>query len=718
VKLPNDKLDVYFATLEGEELAEALWDRVSAFYNLLPKTRTYARWLAAYQTFYGLPHLDDPWDMTVLGVDGTEGELSTLRVNHVGNVGAHLVTMTTQSRPQWQVVTTNSDFKSIAQTTFVSGLLDYFMVHRRIEENLFRACKTAVICGIGYQSVEWDPRLGEIYAVEQAQDPQTGEVSQIPQYEGDLLIYNLMPWDVVKDLSRRDADDTWLITRRLVSKWDLAARYPNNAEDILGAHDESRNWLSETREAFTAEDRDADSGDLIPIWTFFHKRTDACPNGRWASFLNGKLLLGSGALPYDQVPVLRITAGETLNTGYGDSPLHACLSLQDMLNRLVSSVATNNIAFGTQIVVGPDDADFSRSELGEGLSYLAVKPGPDGHLPKPEAINLVRSSPETYQLIELTGKAIETLSGVNSVVRGDPSSGIKSGAYAALIQAQALQFTSDLQASYTRLIEGTGNLIVQHLKRFAKSKRTAILAGKTRAWMQREFDQDDLQDIDRVMVQSANPITKSPAFKLQMAETMLQNQIVKTPEEYISVVETGSLQPLTEAKALSLLQIRQENEMIGEGQTPSAFILDNHPEHIKEHMGAIASPKARNDPRVLQAALAHIQQHIEQYKAAPPDLLLVLGIPVLPDSTAVAAAQQGGAPGGPPPPGGPPGPDGPPPEKTGPGGAPPGGPVNQHGPQMPLPPPQTPNNGPLPRQPSMPINPSSGQPWNPITGGK
>jgi hypothetical protein len=573
--------------------------------------------------------------------------------------------------------------------------LDYFLVHRRIEENLFRACKAAVICGLGYMAVEWDPRLGEVYHVDRTVDPETGKVTEIPLYEGDLVVTNYLPWDVVVDLARRDADHPWMITRRLVSRWDLAARYPQYSDEILEATDESKGWLKGTRDAFSAED-EAPGGqsDLIPVWTLYHRKTDACPQGKWASFLNARTLLASGPLPYEQIPVLRITAGETLNTSYGDSPLHSCLSLQDMLNRLVSAVATNNIAFGTQLIVGPDDADFNRSELAEGMSYLAVKPGPDGRLPKPEAVQLTASSPETYKLIEMVKGAIETLSGVNSVVRGDPGAGIKSGSFAALIQSQALQFTSDLQAAYTRLIEGTGNLIVQHLKRFAKSKRLAIIAGKTKSWMQKQFNQEDLQDIDRVMVQSANPVTKSPAFKLQMADQLVQRNLLTSAEEYLAVVETGSLQPLTEAKQLALLNVRKENEMLGEGQRPQAVIVDDHKLHILEHTGVLANPEARVVPGVVQAVLGHIQEHVDLWKSAPPDLLLALGIPVLPDGN-----------GAPPPPGGPPGQGGPPPPALPNGGTPP------------VPPEQDPT-GNLPNQPQNPINPLTGRRWDPQSGGQ
>ena len=47
----------------------------------------------------------------------------------------------------------------------------------------------------------------------------------------------------------------------------------------------------------------------------------------------------------------------------------------------------------------------------------------------------------------------ETVSGVNSVVRGNPEKSIKSGAALATIQAQAIQFMNGLQQSYIFLID-------------------------------------------------------------------------------------------------------------------------------------------------------------------------------------------------------------------------------------------------------------------------
>ena len=51
---------------------------------------------------------------------------------------------------------------------------------------------------------------------------------------------------------------------------------------------------------------------------------------------------------------------------------------------------------------------------------------------------------------------METLSGVNSVARGNPEASLQSGTALAMVQSQALQFMSGLQQSYIQLIEDVG----------------------------------------------------------------------------------------------------------------------------------------------------------------------------------------------------------------------------------------------------------------------
>ena len=72
---------------------------------------------------------------------------------------------------------------------------------------------------------------------------------------------------------------------------------------------------------------------------------------------------------------------------------------------------------------------------------------------------------------------------------------------------------------------------------------------------------------------------------------------------------------------------------------PQAVFADTHAMHIGNHKGVLSNPDARSDPRIVEAVLAHMQQHIELAKTTDPDVLALTGNAPLPS---MQAQPQGG----------------------------------------------------------------------------
>lgn len=705
--------DTYFAANQGLDLAKELFDRVRHFYRRLPTTLAYRRWVKGWAAYNGLPSLDNPFDVSELAFSGREGENANLRVNHTQALGKHLVQIVTQSRPSMDPVSTNSDYASEAQTRVCRGILEYLAQRIGLEKNFIRATEWAVATGQAWVSAEWDPNWGDVYMV----DPTTGSPIKSGRFMSDVFA----PWDAPIDLHRQDPNHEWVFTRRLVNKHNLAARYPVLADQILAVRDTTHEWLAPTKEHATD---DSIKSDFVPLFTFFHAKTDALPDGKWAVFLNDEILLAEGPLPYDDLPLVQLKAGELLNTPYGDSPVLHGLGLQEAIDQLISSVVTNNINLARQTIAIPKGAEWSRSELAEGMSAIEVEVNADGKMTVPEPIQLVKSSPETYTLIRELVQSLGVITGVQSVVSGtEPMlQGRLSGAAMVLLESQTLRFVNGLQLSYTEMIEGIGTRMVQILKRYAKSPQIARIAGKGKSFMLHEFTGSDFEGFDRVEVQQGNPGMRSPAYRVQIAQDLLQAQLIQTPQQYIEVFETGNLDSMTEAHMTALLNIRRENELLAIGQKPKMVVTDPHRDHILEHASVLSNPDARamtpEAQAVQEAVTAHIQEHIQALRTTDPGLLMLLGqAPLPPPGMPPTGAPPPGPPGpnaGPP---GPPGPMPPGPPPPGAGPHPPGHPHPHAGPPHPHMPPgpgipqmASIGGGPgLPRPPSPPKNPMTGQ---------
>jgi hypothetical protein len=210
----------------------------------------------------------------------------------------------------------------------------------------------------------------------------------------------------------------------------------------------------------------------------------------------------------------------------------------------------------------------------------------------------------------------------------------------------AVQFSMNLQQSFSNLVEDLGTGTINILKEFAAVPRVAEIAGKSNRPLMREFSGQDLDAINRVTVDMGNPLTRTTAGKVNLADAYLERGMISNPDQYIQVVTTGKLEPLIEGKQAQLLLIKAENEGLSEGQPQRVLITDNHAQHILEHSIVLASPEARQDPNspIAQATLAHIQEHINLQQSPGYQMLAAsLGHQVM-----TPMAQPPG-PGGPPP---------------------------------------------------------------------
>jgi len=126
----------------------------------------------------------------------------------------------------------------------------------------------------------------------------------------------------------------------------------------------------------------------------------------------------------------------------------------------------------------------------------------------------------------------------------------------------------------------------------------------------KEFSGEDLNNINRVVVEIANPLSKTTAGRLEIANQLLQMQLIKNVDQYFTVLNTGKLDPMIEGDQAELLNIRSENEEMISGGDVMAISTDQHRLHVQEHKSLLADPSLRRDPQLVQLVLEHIQEHI------------------------------------------------------------------------------------------------------------
>lgn len=607
----------YFASLEATDTARIVLSKANQWFNNLDSNGYLDKVRTMYAAYHGA-YYSDVSDGHSIVFGGEQGELAHLAVNHFRNIAQHIMVMITASRPTMEARAVNTDYKSLVQTKLANGLLDYYMREKRLEKYLKTAVEYSIVLGAGFIKMEWNAQSGEIYdRIDPVVDDETGETVEegYPVYEGDVQFTNLSPFDVVFDSTKEGQDHDWVLCRSFKNRFDLVAKFPEFEDKILKmpTKDESMR--------FRFSSVGHDETDDIAVYEFFHNRTESMPDGRYLLFVDGDVVLMDAPMPYDNLPVYRIAPADILGTPYGYSPLFDLLPIQDAINSLYTTVLSNQSAFGIQNILMPRGSDITPNNLIGGLNLIEY----NHTVGKPEALNLTQTPKEIFDFIEMLERKQETLSGVNSVTRGDPETNLKSGNALALVQSMALQYMSGLQQSYIQLIEDVGTGLIKMLQRFASVPRIAVITGKSNRSYMQEFTGDDLSSVNRIIVDVGNPLARTTAGRVEMAEQMLQMGLIKTPEQYITVLTTGKLEAMTEDTQSELFLIKSENEKLVSGDIVMAVATDQHSLHIKEHKCVLADPSLRHDPELLQRTLDHIQEHINLLRTTDPDLLAMMG---------------------------------------------------------------------------------------------
>lgn len=598
--------DEYFAAADSANVCTLLQERVDDWIRIFQMTAQYKRMRKSWAMYYGLT--------TIGGVNSAEitqagprGEYSMIMMNHYRNFLQHIHVLTTAQRPALECQATNSDSESQEQTQLGDALLEYYMRDKKVERYLRNAAEYALFLSEGFIGMEWEPTQGNMFTVQNG----------TPIYEGDMEFTNYTPLDVVRDVWRNDQKMPWVITIKWKNRWNLMAKYPDMADKIKAVNPEE---LWRYREDFFNRVWWMQN-DLIPEFTFQHERCEALPQGRVVKFLSTDVLLLDAPLPTEKVPVFRISASDQADTIYGYTPGFDLLGAQEALNLVDSSLLTSIKTFGVGCIKLPEGHNIQYEQIAEGLSALVI----NEKFGKAEAMNFLEipNAMPAFRASILTD--MERISAVNSVVRGQPDASISSGSFAALVAAQAIQFNSGFQMSYSQLTEDTGSTIIEMLQKFASTKRVAKIVGKNSQYMLKSFSGQDLGNIKGVLVQQANPLTQTNAGRMNMADSFLQKGLIHRPEQYQQVLETGKLEPIFENERTALNNIKRENEMLRDGKIPIAVLTEDHKLHIEEHSAVLDNPESKLDDQVRAAVLNHIFEHIQVWGQVPPQLSQALG---------------------------------------------------------------------------------------------
>jgi hypothetical protein len=370
-------------------------------------------------------------------------------------------------------------------------------------------------------------------------------------------------------------------------------------------------------------------------------------------FCENNVALEDGPSPYPGLPIIPCIPDKRYGMIYGHAVTFDLLPIQESLNFIHSTILSNQQAFGTQNIAVPADAAIQDDQLDGGLKILhfrVVEGAPNGGAPFP--LELCKTPAEIFTYQDMQVKSMEMVSGVNSAARGNPSASLTSGTAIALTNTAAQVFNSSVERAYTDLSEQAATYLIKLLQKYLPEDEIIEIAGKINSYSAKSFMRQDLSPIQRVRVQTGSAISKTLAGKMEIANQLLGQGMLK-PDQYLEILRSGQLSAVIDTETTEHSLIQTENDMMLDGENPPMSWTDNHVEHMEQHKKLLSLMHVRMSPEMSQIVLQHIQEHVDQLEqmsmGAPLQMALSLDQPIpLPQpgqpmqgSTAPAAPSTG-----------------------------------------------------------------------------
>lgn len=613
----SEEQDRYWALEEADEVVSKLTEIRRGFIENLVGTELFWKIQRSHKYYYGLYHENRTYTDKAIKTGGTEAEYNLMDLNEYHSVISLLKTYITSIKPDWDTMAREGSHNALEATKASNELLDSYMNdnRRHLADAIRVAVKDSLVYGAGYVWNKWNENLGE----EIDADPETGRVF----HAGDYSFQNPHIFDVVYDCSVRDFRDAkWLLVRCRENKWELAEEYGEDEEEkqkILAAAcdiDEFDDKI--VFDLINKPNPESRLKDYSWVYYFYHVPTTLLPYGRYVKFI-GDYVLHEDELPDGHIPVHRLVPEEYVQEAFGFTPAFNLQGPQEALNMISSTIITNQDKLGPTKLWFRAGEPINQADLEPGITVIQSET-------EPKPINFLHTPKELFSALDMYRGSIERLSGVNPTARGLQQSKQSGKAYQ-FLESRTEQSASDIINNYFSFLCDIGTSLLLGLKQRTEDNiayNVKDITGKTR---RKKLTQEMLSSVESVSVVVGNPLMRHMDGRVEFLNYLMGTGLIKTPEEFVTVLKTGNLDVLLEANDSQLQIIHAENDdMIAGEDVPVVAPEDHHVLHIRKHASLLNTPEIRKNTELVNRVHAHNALHLDLLKNIDmQELQVVLG---------------------------------------------------------------------------------------------
>lgn len=536
-----------------------------------------------------------------LDFSGTAGELIESKSNQMRSLCRQFLALATKQRLDFEVHSDTTESANLTGSRLANSLVKHVISKQKLDLLADQMAELCLLDGDSYIGSFWNPGKGKLV--------------QEGVFSGDLEMSVIQSSDVVfegNDFYKSD----WCIIRSEVNKFDLIAEYPDLEKEIKKA------------------EQVGDSDELVYQYAFYHLSTPAMPGGRITLFTSAECVFFDSPNPYPHLPLSQMKPepihGSKRGSKFGYSMMNDLVPLQELHDLALNTASSNVGAYGLGMMLNPEGNGLSWTDIG-GIRFMNYKPQALGG-GAPSALQLPSTPSEVYRFSDTSKAAMMELSGISGTIRGNPPANVTSGAFAAILSAQAVEASQPFSKAYFLCLEDAMYKAVQCYKLFAKFPQMLSIVGLNKSSQIKEFVGDDIGEVSKITLRVTSPLLQTTAGLSDVSEKLLQAGLLKTRDEYLQFIQTGNLDVMTDAPLNELDFIRRENDLLSEGKKVKALVTDTQGQHILSHKGVLNDPDLRaraaaGDPeamKVVQAVSDHLLEHFDLLKGTDPAFITLL----------------------------------------------------------------------------------------------
>lgn len=363
---------------------------------------------------------------------------------------------------------TSADYKDRQAAEVADHLITYGRRQYKVQNQTDMTCLSTLLAGSGFLRTKQDPLAGEVEHF----DPETSMITMT----GDIRFCPLLIWDVALDPAARNwADVRYVFERHQMSLEEAVFRFPRHKETL------ERAAIKSDRTGFW--DRDTDGGKFeskVDIWEYTEK---GLPwngmAGRRAFLLQGGPLLsdiGPNPNPDAILGYHLLTDIDVPGQVYGKSFLDYLIRLQDVLNKLDSTVLDNIQAHGSIRMVTYDAAE-TEEDNGPADGTWIVMNLKGTAAQKPDFIDPPSLMPDIYRFREQLIQGMEQLAGVNESMFGQVKREMSGFSLQTAINA-GNTVRRRLYNKYTDFVESVYKAYLMLIQKHWTTKRQILVTGE------------------------------------------------------------------------------------------------------------------------------------------------------------------------------------------------------------------------------------------------